>query len=162
MQDCCGLMNRRRFLQNAGGGFGMIALASLLAEQGLLASESESLSPTRSTPRLSKVTLRALRHEPIVFGQVHWLRGLFDLFAPERELRGTPWFRLLKLCLLVGEQPADQRTRGVAQSGYAISQSDGVAGLPRREGIGEDTDRHRKDEGRAHTLYRPKNDDAGG
>ena len=32
----------------------------------------------------------------------------------------------------------------------------------RREGIGEDADRHRKDEGGAYTLDRPKNDDDGG
>ena len=36
---------RREFLRNSGGGFGMIALASMLAEQGLLAQESRARNP---------------------------------------------------------------------------------------------------------------------
>src|SRR4051794_32590920 len=41
-----GLLNRRRFLEHAGTGLGGIALASLLANQGLLAAEAER-SPVR-------------------------------------------------------------------------------------------------------------------
>ncbi len=37
--------SRRDFLRNAGGGFGMIALASMLAEQGLLAQSRNPLAP---------------------------------------------------------------------------------------------------------------------
>src|SRR5215472_15412058 len=41
-------LSRRQFLSNAGGGFGLIALAALLHEEGLLASESASpLAPRR-------------------------------------------------------------------------------------------------------------------
>src|SRR5215831_4383905 len=41
-------LSRRQFLSNAGGGFGLVALAALLHEEGLLASESASpLAPRR-------------------------------------------------------------------------------------------------------------------
>src|SRR5262245_38136565 len=40
-----GLSDRRNFLRNAGGGFGLIALASLLADEGLLANEPATANP---------------------------------------------------------------------------------------------------------------------
>src|SRR3954469_24463499 len=40
-------LDRRSFLRNAGGGFGAIALAALLAEDGLLAAEVDPLAPKK-------------------------------------------------------------------------------------------------------------------
>src|SRR5690349_2964443 len=37
--------DRRAFLRSAGGGFGSLALAAMLAENGLLASETDPLAP---------------------------------------------------------------------------------------------------------------------
>jgi hypothetical protein len=42
--------SRRAFLRRAGGGFGMLALASLLNEQGLLAAETELINPLAPKP----------------------------------------------------------------------------------------------------------------
>src|SRR2546422_10253217 len=58
MSPCCGPSGhdtapttRREFLRSAGGGFGILALASLLAEEGLLAGEGTGPAPTgRSRP----------------------------------------------------------------------------------------------------------------
>ncbi|HVJ69533.1 MAG TPA: hypothetical protein VM510_16265, partial [Caulifigura sp.] len=39
-------INRRRWIQRAGGGFGGVALTQLLASQGLLAAESSAIDST--------------------------------------------------------------------------------------------------------------------
>ncbi len=59
----------------------------------------------------------------------------------------------------LGEQPADQRSRRIAQSGYAIGQSDGVTGAHRGKGVRQDTHRNRKDQCRTETLDRAEDDD---
>lgn len=41
------LLDRRHFLAHAGSGLGSIALAALLAQEGLLAADAERLSPYR-------------------------------------------------------------------------------------------------------------------
>src|SRR4051794_25511584 len=44
------MTSRRDFLRHAGGGFGMIALASILAEQGLLAEAPRAVNPLAPRP----------------------------------------------------------------------------------------------------------------
>src|SRR5688500_11536415 len=77
--------NRREFLQRAGAGFGTLALASLLNDQGLLAAET---SPTPSA--LNPLAPRT-RHRPARAKSVIWLfmeggPSGFDLFDPKPEL----------------------------------------------------------------------------
>ena len=74
--------SRREFLQRAGGGFGMIALASLLAEQGLLASE-----PAPGNP----LAPRRPHHEPkaksIIFLFMSGGPSHLELFDPKPDLQ---------------------------------------------------------------------------
>ena len=74
--------NRRQFLQRTGVGFGMLALAGLLDEQGLLAAE-EGPRPGPLAPRMG--------HFPAKAKSVIWLfmeggPSGFDLFDPKPEL----------------------------------------------------------------------------
>lgn len=73
-----GTFTRREMLHRAGNGFGMVALASLLQEQGLLAGEESPLSPRAS-------------HQAGKAKSVIWLfmeggPSGFDLFDPKSEL----------------------------------------------------------------------------
>ncbi|WZP00341.1 DUF1501 domain-containing protein [Isosphaeraceae bacterium EP7] len=86
MQDAhCGriepITNRRHFLQRAGAGFGSIALAHLLAGEGLLASEPDAANPLSPRPG----------HFPAKARSVIWLfmegaPSAVDLFDPKPEL----------------------------------------------------------------------------
>ena len=49
--------SRRDFLHSAGGGFGLLALTALLAEQGLLADEPAALNPL--APRRTQFDAKA-------------------------------------------------------------------------------------------------------
>src|SRR5436190_18480861 len=70
---------RRDFLARAGGGFGMIALASMLAEQGLLAQPGNPLAP------------RQPHHEPrakrVIFLFVSGGPSHLELFDPKPDLQ---------------------------------------------------------------------------
>src|SRR5205814_3686922 len=70
------------FLQNAGGGFGMIALASLLNEQGLLADESATANPL--TPRRGHHEAKA---KSIIFLFMSGGPSHLELFDPKPELQ---------------------------------------------------------------------------
>src|SRR5947207_7169494 len=71
--------SRRDFLRNAGGGFGMIALASMLAEQGLLAQARNPLAP------------RAPHHEAkaqrVIFLFMSGGPSHLELFDPKPDLQ---------------------------------------------------------------------------
>jgi uncharacterized protein DUF1501 len=72
------LPSRRQLLQSVGGGFGALALASLLAEEGLLASEIDPLAPKKP------------HHEPtakrIIFLFMSGGPSHVDTFDPKPEL----------------------------------------------------------------------------
>lgn len=79
--------DRREFLRRAGAGFGMLALASLLKDQGLLAAEAPSEAVPLALNRLAARTL----HRPARAKSVIWLfmeggPSGFDLFDPKPEL----------------------------------------------------------------------------
>lgn len=75
------IMNRRHFLQRAGAGFGSVALAHLLAQQGLLAAETAAANPLAPRPV----------HFPAKAKSVIWLfmegaPSAVDTFDPKPEL----------------------------------------------------------------------------
>ena len=76
---------RRDFLRGAGAGFGMIALASMLAEQGLLAAEEEAnpaLNPLAPKPPHRKARARAVIFLFMSGGPSH-----LETFDPKPELQ---------------------------------------------------------------------------
>ena len=73
------ISSRRSFLRNAGGGFGMIALASMLAEQGLLAQTRNPLAPR--TPH------HAARAERVIFLFMSGGPSHLELFDPKPDLQ---------------------------------------------------------------------------
>ncbi len=82
--------SRRAFLRNAGGGFGMTALATMLARDGLLAPElhlrspiSDLKSPTRSPRRQSHFPAKAKR---VIFLFMSGGPSHVDMFDPKPEL----------------------------------------------------------------------------
>src|SRR5581483_9909109 len=91
MPSCCGPngpetrpTTRRQFLQRAGGGFGMLALASLLAEQGLLADESSPGADAPGSPRQPHFDARAKR---VIFLFMSGGPSHLDTFDPKPELQ---------------------------------------------------------------------------
>src|SRR6476646_10461 len=81
------LHDRRRFLRTAGGGFGAIALAALLAEEGKLAAEDGRDQPGRSPDPLAP---KAPHHEPtakrVIFLFMSGGPSHVDTFDPKPEL----------------------------------------------------------------------------
>jgi hypothetical protein len=75
MDGCC---NRREFLKNAGTGFGMLALASILDDQKLLAADVDPLAPKapHAAPRATSVIFLFMSGGP----------SHVDLFEPKPEL----------------------------------------------------------------------------
>lgn len=74
--------SRRDFLRGAGGGFGMIALTSLLAEEGLLADEAlPSRNPLAPRAAHHEATARAVIYLFMSGGPSH-----LELFDPKPEL----------------------------------------------------------------------------
>src|SRR5262245_55136044 len=76
------MISRRQFLQNAGGGFGMIALASLLEEQGLLADEPAAANPL--APRRGHHEAKA---KSVIFLFMSGGPSHLELFDPKPELQ---------------------------------------------------------------------------
>jgi hypothetical protein len=75
-------MNRREFLQKAGGGFGMVALAGMLGGQGLLAAEDDrGLNPF--APRKPHFAPKA---KSVIWLFMEGGPSGFDLFDPKPEL----------------------------------------------------------------------------
>jgi len=79
-------ISRRGFLRNAGGGFGMIALASMLSQDGLLAHGPES--PGTAVPGLSP---RQPHHEAtaqrVIFLFMSGGPSHLELFDPKPDLQ---------------------------------------------------------------------------
>src|SRR4051812_48335277 len=82
--------SRREFLRHAGGGFGMIALASLLAEEGLLAQEpAAALNPLTPGPTPSPAGAQRVFFLFRSGGPSHLV--LFDPRPALRRLEGRRW-----------------------------------------------------------------------
>jgi hypothetical protein len=78
------LTSRRAFLRRAGGGFGMVALASLLEREGLLASVSPvSSAPNPLAPKAPHFRARA---ERVIFLFMSGGPSHVDLFDPKADL----------------------------------------------------------------------------
>src|SRR5258705_14025921 len=72
--------SRRRFLQRAGGGFGMLALTSLLSEDGLLAQDF-------STPAAPKQSHFGAKAKRVIFLFMSGGPSQVDTFDPKPELQ---------------------------------------------------------------------------
>jgi hypothetical protein len=77
------LGERRAFLQQAGGGLGAIALASLLARDGLLHAAPAQETPRPLAPRASHIEPRARR---VIYLFMHGGPSHVDLFDPKPDL----------------------------------------------------------------------------
>src|SRR6266849_8073721 len=91
MTPCCGPngpettpTTRREFLRNSGAGFGMIALSAVLAEQGLLASESEQVPGNPLAPQKPHFEARAKR---VIFLFMSGGPSHLETFDPKPELQ---------------------------------------------------------------------------
>src|SRR5882757_7138136 len=75
--------SRRNFLRHAGGGFGMLALASLLNQQGLLAADGASHAASPLAPRPQHFPAKA---KSVIFLFMSGGPSHVDLFDPKPEL----------------------------------------------------------------------------
>ena len=75
------IVNRRHFLQRAGGGMGMLALADLLSQSGLLA--AESAAPGLLSPRKGHFPARA---QSVIWLFMEGAPSAVDIFDPKPEL----------------------------------------------------------------------------
>ncbi len=80
------LTSRRRFLERAGGGFGMAALASLLKQDKLLANEVTHPAPRTPNPLAPQATHFAPRAKRVIFLFMSGGPSHVDLFEPKPEL----------------------------------------------------------------------------
>ena len=82
------LPNRREILRQAGGGFGMIGLASLLAAEGLLPQSAKAAGPgaNAESPLAPKRTHFAPRAKRIIWLFMHGGPSHVDLFDPKPDL----------------------------------------------------------------------------
>jgi len=87
MEHCrvqpAGSANRREFLRHAGGGLGMVALASLLHQEGLLAAPTH---PTASRPLAPKPPHIGPRASRVIYLFMHGGPSHVDLFDPKPDL----------------------------------------------------------------------------
>ena len=78
--------SRRQFLERAGGGFGMAALASLLKQDSLLANEVTHPAPRTTNPLAPQPTHFAPRAKRVIFLFMSGGPSHVDLFEPKPEL----------------------------------------------------------------------------
>jgi hypothetical protein len=78
---CAPAVDRRGFLRQAGGGLGLVALASMLDRDGLLAAEPTALRPL--APKPAHAAARARR---VIYLFMHGGPSHVDLFDPKPEL----------------------------------------------------------------------------
>jgi hypothetical protein len=78
--------SRRDFLRHAGGGFGMIALASILAEQGLLAQEAPPPARTLN-PLAPRPPHHVARAQRVIFLFMSGGPSHLELFDPKPDLQ---------------------------------------------------------------------------
>src|SRR6516162_9554853 len=80
-------LSRREFLRRAGGGFGMIALASMLAEQGLLAQSGPLRGPARRNPLAPRQPHHEARAQRVIFLFMSGGPSHLELFDPKPDLQ---------------------------------------------------------------------------
>lgn len=80
------MTSRRRFLERAGGGFGMAALASLLKQDSLLADAVTHHAPRTTNPLAPQATHFAPRAKRVIFLFMSGGPSHVDLFEPKPEL----------------------------------------------------------------------------
>ncbi|MEN9576062.1 MAG: hypothetical protein RL514_3917 [Verrucomicrobiota bacterium] len=80
------LTSRRRFLERAGGGFGMAALASLLKQDSLLGNEVTHHASRTTNPLAPQTTHFAPRAKRVIFLFMSGGPSHVDLFEPKPEL----------------------------------------------------------------------------
>ncbi len=87
-------LNRRQWLQRAGGGFGMVALSALLQQQNLLAAAAGPLAPkvANFTPRAKSVIWLFMEGGP----------SGFDLFDPKPQLQSRSGQRVSSIQTFFG------------------------------------------------------------
>jgi hypothetical protein len=76
-------LNRRRFLQQSGGGFGMLALTSMLAEQGLL----HAAAPAPADPFAPRIPPEAAKAKNVIFLFMSGGPSHLETFDPKPELQ---------------------------------------------------------------------------
>jgi hypothetical protein len=76
-------LNRRDFLARAGGGFGLLGLADLLSQSGLLAAETPPVATNPLAPRPGHFPARA---KAVIWLYMYGAPSGFDLFDPKPEL----------------------------------------------------------------------------
>src|SRR5262245_43947203 len=93
MNPCCGPSgadtrptSRRQFLRHAGGGFGMLALASLLNRDGLLAATPHVTGPALANPFAPKLTHFSAKAQRVIFLFMSGGPSHVDLLEPKPEL----------------------------------------------------------------------------
>jgi hypothetical protein len=93
MSTCCGPngpatrpTSRRRFLQRAGGGFGMLALADLLTNDNLLANPVTYHAPRTTNPLAPRASHFAARAKNVIFLFMSGGPSHVDLFDPKPDL----------------------------------------------------------------------------
>ena len=79
--------NRREFLKRTGAGFGMLALAGLLKDQGLLAAEAPVAGAGTLNPLSARAGHRAARAKSVIWLFMEGGPSGFDLFDPKPELQ---------------------------------------------------------------------------
>ncbi len=87
------LQSRREFLKHSASGLGMIAMADLLARDGLLASDGRTASAPAVDPLLPKRPHHAPRAKSVIFIFMAGGPSQMDLFDPKpltRKLHGKP------------------------------------------------------------------------
>jgi hypothetical protein len=78
--------SRRAFLRNAGGGFGMLALASLLGGEGLLAADAPLAGGGTANPLGPRPTHFAAKAKSVIFLFMSGGPSHVDLFDPKPDL----------------------------------------------------------------------------
>jgi hypothetical protein len=93
MSQCCGPngpdtrpTTRREFLRRAGGGFGALALASLLDRDGLLAGNALAAEVSTANPLLPKLSHFPARAKSVIFLFMSGGPSHVDLFEPKPDL----------------------------------------------------------------------------
>jgi hypothetical protein len=93
MTHCCGPngpdtrpTSRRQFLRHAGGGFGLLALASLLTRDGLLVAAPRVSSPALTNPFAPKPPHFAATAQRVIFLFMSGGPSHVDLFDPKPDL----------------------------------------------------------------------------
>ena len=91
-----GYQNRREFLQQAGAGFGAVALAAMLEQLGLTKAGAEATSAVSTDPLLPKLPHFAPRAKSVIWCFMNGGPSAIDLFDPKPELDRSDGMKMNK------------------------------------------------------------------